>query len=277
MKNFARNGLLIAILLSACAPAAATPTIQPTAAATQPLNIVSLQESPILCNSEIPEAVDAYEQASSLADAGKLAEAEAAYRQAIALDPGFCDAMDNLGVMLRRQGRVEEAIELYQQSLEVLPSNELALQNLALAYSILGENDKSRAEYEKLIAIAPLNPEGYYGLGTLQAGMGQYADAIEQFKTAAELYQTSNSPYLPDALYNIGYSNFMLDDCVAATEFLEMAYPNMREDAGINYILGVCYLTEPPGDAEKARPYLLKAQELGVELEDALKDAAGIP
>jgi Tfp pilus assembly protein PilF len=45
------------------------------------------------------------------AETGKLAEAEAAYREAIRLEPGYSMAHNNLGSLLFSQHRLDEARE----------------------------------------------------------------------------------------------------------------------------------------------------------------------
>lgn len=52
-------------------------------------------------------------------DAGDLERAEAAYKQAIALDPGHASAHHNLAVVYRRQGRIEDYIKQRKQALKV--------------------------------------------------------------------------------------------------------------------------------------------------------------
>lgn len=61
------------------------------------------------------------------------AEAEAMYRRAVAADPSFADAWNNLGVLLARQGRLEEAVEVWGRALEVAPGHPRVLDNLERA------------------------------------------------------------------------------------------------------------------------------------------------
>jgi tetratricopeptide (TPR) repeat protein len=84
-----------------------------------------------------------------------LKRAEESYRQAIQRDPAFCDAMDNLGLMLRRQGRVDEAIGWYRRSLAVQPKNGVARGNLAMALRLKGLPDEALREYATMLAQEP--------------------------------------------------------------------------------------------------------------------------
>ena len=59
----------------------------------------------------LPEAINA--DTGVLFEQGKLEGAIATYREAIAHEPNFPEAYNNLGNALREAGRVEEAIQCY--------------------------------------------------------------------------------------------------------------------------------------------------------------------
>ncbi len=59
-------------------------------------------------------------------DPDLLDEAEAACRRALALAPGFADALDNLGNVLRVRGRLDEAVACYQRALLEDPSGAIS-------------------------------------------------------------------------------------------------------------------------------------------------------
>jgi tetratricopeptide (TPR) repeat protein len=220
----------------------------------------------MVCPSENEAAANFYNQAGSKKDNGDFVKAEELYLKAIELDPEFCDAMDNLGQLLREQNKVDEAISWYQKSLQIVPDNPVAIQNLALAYHLQGKNDEALEEYKKLTEVAPDNPEGYYGLGNVYFNLDQPEKAIPYFETAEKLYSEQGSPYVIDAQYYLGFSHFALQDCLKAREYLEPIYTQLSEDGGINYVLGVCYLTTEPKDEKAAREYILKAQASGIEI-----------
>ena len=63
------------------------------------------------------------------AGAGRDAEAEAAFRRALEIDPGHAIAHAELGIVLRRLGRFAEADTAYQAALELDPDYALAWRN----------------------------------------------------------------------------------------------------------------------------------------------------
>lgn len=221
--------------------------------------------------------MEAYDEAIGLADQGKLQEAEERYRKAIELDPGYCDAMDNMGQLLRRQGRMEEAVSWYKRSIEIAPDNFVAIQLLAVAYKIQANYEKAIAEFERLIEVVPDDPEGYYGLGTSYLDLQQPAQAIGYLEKAEERYEQTGSPWIVDAQHYLGLAHFMVDNCTKAKEYLEPIYAQLEGDGVTNYILGVCYLTSEPVDLDLARAYIQKSQELGITIPDAVLQALETP
>lgn len=245
----------------------ATPS--PTAIVRQtplPEATVRLKSIDVFCPTESDEARETFNNAVDLKDKGEFEEAERLYLKTIELDPMYCDAMDNLGQLLRQQNRFDEAIAWYLQSLEIFPENTLALQNLALVYNFRGDVQESVDTYEKLIEIAPDNPEGHFGLGSIYFYLNEPDKAVEYLEVAEDLYMQQNSPYVSDARYYLGLAQFYLGDCTVAKSYLIPLYDQFSEEGGINYILGVCTLTTEPTQVDEARAYILKAQAAGIEI-----------
>lgn len=225
-----------------------------------------LQRTEITCSTENEQARDRYNDAIALQEQGNLEEAEKMYREAIELDPQYCDAMDNLGQLLRRKGNIDEAISWYKKSIEINPENPVAHQNLALAYHFQGETDDAINEYQVLINIDPDNPEGYYGLGNIYLELNQPEEAISNFKKAEELYEKTSSPYLADAKFSLGLAYFTKEEYSIAKGYFEEVYPEMGDNPYVNYYLGLCFLAPEINNIESAREYLKKAQDLGIEI-----------
>lgn len=95
------------------------------------------------------------ERAIAEAAAGRGADAERLYRQAIALDPGFADAHYNLGNVLFRAGRKDEAIAEYARACELAPRDAEARYNLGIALFDLGRRAEARAALEEALRLDP--------------------------------------------------------------------------------------------------------------------------
>jgi tetratricopeptide (TPR) repeat protein len=229
----------------------------------------------MFCSTHNEEAGHLFNKALGLAGQGNLEEAARAYRSAIELDGDFCDAMDNLGRLLRRQGKIDEAIYWYKRSIEVFPNNTVAHGNLAVAYSFQGKYTEAISEYQIRVKIDPEDPEGYYGLGMVYLDTEKLELALEHFKKAEELYAKKASPVIVDARYNLGVTYYRLRDYKMSRRYLEQVYDQMRNDPQVNYSLGVCCI-EGDNDLSQAKKYLKRARELGAKIPPELIQKVGL-
>jgi len=225
----------------------------------------------VYCGSSSEEAWRLYAKGERLDASGNLTSAKEAYISAINADPGFCDAIDNLGLIYRREGDINTAIEHYLRSLSLAPTNIVAIENLGAAYDFQGKFEEAAAQYEKLIAVDENNPEGHYGLGRQKYLMGQYENAIKDLFKAAELYRQIESPYTVDAYVLLGFSFFNLEQCDAAIDYFIRSYSSNSDNANVNYCLGICLYSSPIREIKmSSKQYLNKAAELGVQLPDEI-------
>lgn len=89
------------------------------------------------------EAMAAREQAYLLQVEGDLERAMTLYQKAVALDPTYTTAYNDLGVVYEAKGWYPRAEEAYQRALEFDPTYLQAHTNLALLYEKLGQRAKA--------------------------------------------------------------------------------------------------------------------------------------
>ena len=70
----------------------------------------------------------------------QAAEAEAAYRKAIELDPNKASALFNLGLLLQQRGELREAEDLYQRAVKADPNHAWAHYQLGTIEEARGRN-----------------------------------------------------------------------------------------------------------------------------------------
>ena len=89
------------------------------------------------------------DQAAALHRSGRLAEAEALYRAALAADPRDANAQQLLGVALAQQGRPEEGLAEIDQALAQAPGHAEAILNRANIHRMLGRNEEALAGFTR--------------------------------------------------------------------------------------------------------------------------------
>ena len=75
-------------------------------------------------------------RAVALTGLERLEDAIENYRRALAVQPDYLDALNNLGVVLKRMGRFEEAVECYQTALKTNPNHVDVLTNLGGLFTV---------------------------------------------------------------------------------------------------------------------------------------------
>ncbi len=128
-------------------------------------------------------------QAAELHDAGRFADAEAAYRQLLADRPGDTAVVISLADVLVDAGRIDEAELLYKQVLETSP----AAASSAGAYDGLAAIAQDRGDlntavpFSKKAAELRGNADDAYAVAMVLENLGRGDDAMDMFKLAAEL------------------------------------------------------------------------------------------
>ncbi|MGA2440214.1 MAG: tetratricopeptide repeat protein [Tepidisphaeraceae bacterium] len=159
--------------------------------------------------------------------AGRLAEAEAIYRQILQRDPNDAEALHMLGVIAGQTGHSEAAIHLIRRAIGLQPDWAEAHNNLGSILKGSGRLEESIDSCRRAIQLKPDYAEANYNLGNALAGKGQFADAIAAYQRAIEL-----RPDYVDSHNNLG-SVFLnageVDAAVAAYERAVQLKPDFAE------------------------------------------------
>ncbi len=95
---------------------------------------------------------------------GLLPEAEAAYREAVRLNPQHADAYHNLGVLLAATKRTKEAVICFHKVATLSPRHPETRRLLALAHCALGEPEKAVAIMQEWLKEEPGHPVALHAL-----------------------------------------------------------------------------------------------------------------
>ena len=209
-----------------------------------------------------------YAHAVSCHQEGRLAEAEALYRQilstdayhadslhmlgvlacqaghfkqavdltnrAIMLNPGVAIYHSDLGLALQGQGRLDDAINCYEQALAIRPDVPEVLNNLGALLCRQGRVDDAVARYEQALAIRPDYPDALNNFGILLKGQGRLDEAVSCYERALAV-----RPDVPEVLNNLGaalYHQGRVDEAIARYEqalAIRPDYPNTLNSLGV--------------------------------------------
>lgn len=166
--------------------------------------------------------------------AGRLADAEALYRQILAAQPHHADALHYLGVIAHQVGRHELAVEWINRALALNPNNSQAYSNLGEALLGAGLRADAITAFRRSLSIDPGDALANYNLGNALRDSGRLDEAIAAFRRALEI-----KPDYPVARNNLGGVLKMsgrLDEAITAYQEATKLEPGYAE-AHIN--LGV--------------------------------------
>ena len=119
--------------------------------------------------------------------AGRLAEAESAYRVALAIVPADPAVTHNLGVAIAAQGRHRAAVGCFEEALRADPGFVSAHYNRAVALMRLGETQEAIKAFSRAATLEPQHYEAHRALGFLWLSQGERGRALDHLARTYEL------------------------------------------------------------------------------------------
>ena len=168
----------------------------------------------------------AMKQAVEHHQAGRLAEAEPLYREALKHEPKHPHALQLLGLLAYQSNRHALAVEMLKKAITAAPRPEY-LVNLSQAYRGLGDLKSCLETCRRAVQLGPAIPEAWNNLGTVLKDTNQTQEAMAAYQKALALrpnYAVTHS--------NVGNLLTQLGDAKGAEESLRRAIaidPNYAE------------------------------------------------
>lgn len=129
---------------------------------------------------------------------GLLGEAELAGQRAVAKDPQFVAAWNNLGIVLQESGKLQQSLECLQRVTTLQPDSPQAHNNLGNTCRRLNRLEQAEAHYRQALALDPEYAEALSNLAFLLSARGQFDQAVDAARQAIEI-----SPRFADAYLNL--------------------------------------------------------------------------
>ena len=187
---------------------------------------------------------------------GKNKEAREAFTEAVAIRPGFVEALAQLVALDLNEKRSEEALARVKKEIDLHPQEIGLRMLLGRVYLARGEGDQAEAAFLKAIEINPQLFDPYVALGGFYAQTKRYDEALEKLEQAKNVNEKNLGVHML-----IGMIHEMRKDVPQA----QAAYEKVLE---INPRFGpaannLAYLySEYGGDKEKALQLAQTAKEV---------------
>jgi tetratricopeptide (TPR) repeat protein len=171
--------------------------------------------------------------------AGRLDEAEAIYRQILALDSDHADSLHLLGMIEHQRGRHEIAVSMIRAAIAINQTEAAYYSNLGTICQTQGQLDEAAACFERALILKPDWAEVQSNYGNILQKQGKLEEAAASQESALAL-----KPAFAEAWSNLGnvrYAQGQLTDAVACYERALALKPDYA-DAHNN--LGTAFLAQ---------------------------------
>lgn len=115
-------------------------------------------------------------------DESTFDEAEAAYRDALRLDPALTNALTNLGNLRYRRGDQDGATRYYRQALQLDASHPEALYNLGFVAQDDGDDAAAISYFEAALRSDPAFADAHFNLGLALLAVGRPGEAKDHWR-----------------------------------------------------------------------------------------------
>lgn len=164
---------------------------------------------------------------------GRLADAEAGYREVLQRVPDQPDALHRLGVIAHQIGRDDVALQLIGRAIAVNPGHHAYYGDAGSVLHALGRIDEAIAHYRRALALAPSDVKAHNGIGIALRNVGRLEDAAASFRAALAL-----KPDFAEARGNLGNVLREAGRPAEAVESYRAALQSAPASASLWYNLG---------------------------------------
>lgn len=131
--------------------------------------------------------------------AGRLNEAEAAYRAALAREPGRIETRAGLGILLSQLGSHAEALELLPHELVIRAGLPLLLVARGASLLATGSPEAAVECLQRAVQLEPASHEAHNTLGCALLAQKRYLESVNALRRAIQLH-----PGYAEAYFNLG-------------------------------------------------------------------------
>jgi len=132
----------------------------------------------------VQQAQAIYNRGNTQHDQGLLAEAEASFRQALALVPEFAEAHSNLALVLQQQGRLREAEPFFREAVLLKPESANAHYNLGTNLKAQGQLKEAEPCFRTALTLRPDFTPAMLNLDRVLQELGRWVESEVYWREA---------------------------------------------------------------------------------------------
>jgi tetratricopeptide (TPR) repeat protein len=188
---------------------------------------------------------------------GRLAEAEAIYRQILAVDSDHADSLHLLGMIEHQRGHHEIAVSMIRSAIAINQTEAAYHSNLGTIYQVQGKLDEATACFERALILNPNWAEVHSNYGNILQAQGKLKEAAACQERALAL-----KPEFAEAWSNLGNVRYAQGQLSKAMAWYERALTLKPDYADAHNNLGTALLAQDRIDeavAHYERALALKA------------------
>ncbi len=175
----------------------------------------------------------------SLTEAGRIAEAVAAFHRAIEIEPTNARAHNGLGVTIARQGDLDTAGRSFEEAIRLRPTFADPYLNLGKALAESRAPEKAIEYYRDALLRRPGSAKAHLGMGEAYFQQNKHEEAATEFREAVRL-----DPLSAQAYGNLGTVLLVAGQPFEAADPLERAVALNGGTAAVHNSLGIIYVRQ---------------------------------
>jgi len=156
--------------------------LEPSPTAASSSTVLAPESAPKLTPAQVADVKIAYGR--NLEKHGALDQAQAAYLEALKLDPGRADACARLGVLFDQQCKFDDASGWHRKAVAAQPKNPDFHCNAGYGQYLRGNMVEAENSLRRCLALAPEHARAHNNLGLVLARAGRCEEALGEFRRA---------------------------------------------------------------------------------------------
>jgi tetratricopeptide (TPR) repeat protein len=181
---------------------------------------------------DLPPVLQApFEEGVRALKAGKLDEAETAFRAVLAKGGTVAYVHNNLGIVHQERGQHEKALAQFREAIRL--DSAYAAPRILLGASLLalGRVGEARRELERAVRLAPKEPLARLQLAKVEERAGDWTAVVEQYQALREM-----RPQEPEYAYGLGNAYLRLSEwCLHELDRVDGGTARLLQATGHGY------------------------------------------